>query len=298
MKHTFGENIRIDGTPVFRMPTFARVVCLLLVSLSAFAESVAFTPTSDAIVKQRFAGLVKGNQERGEAIRRLFQEAGCAGESLVQEKPKGPRANVVCTLPGETADEIIVGAHFDKVHAGEGAIDNWSGASLLPSLYETVRAVPKRRFTWVFIAFAEEETGLRGSTEYVKAAGKERMAKVHAMINMDCLGMTNPKVWYSRSDKRLTGAILSLAHALGVELGAVDVDQVGDSDSHPFQSRKVPVLDIHSLTPKSLPLLHSRHDVASAVDPKALYDTYKLIGATLVYLDGHFDRYPDSGRRP
>ncbi len=41
----------------------------------------------------------------------------------------------------------------------------------------------------------------------------------------------------------------------------MDVDQVGDSDSHPFVDKKVPGTDFHSIDEKSFRLLHSEKDV-------------------------------------
>ena len=44
---------------------------------------------------------------------------------------------------------------------GEGVVDNWNGASLLPSLFESLESQALRH-TFRFIGFAEEETGLSG----------------------------------------------------------------------------------------------------------------------------------------
>jgi hypothetical protein len=49
-----------------------------------------------------------------------------------EQKAKGSKLpNLVCGLGADAgADLILVTAHFDKVRAGAGAIDNWTGASL------------------------------------------------------------------------------------------------------------------------------------------------------------------------
>jgi Zn-dependent M28 family amino/carboxypeptidase len=69
-------------------------------------------------------------------------------------------------LPGSSDQVIIVGAHFDRVPEGDGVVDNWSGASLLPSLYEAVKNEP-RKHTYIFIGFTDEEQGEVGSRFYV-----------------------------------------------------------------------------------------------------------------------------------
>lgn len=67
---------------------------------------------------------------------------------------------------GESPETIVVGAHFDHISAGSGVVDNWSGASLLPSLVQSLNNAP-RHHTFVFIGFAGEEQGLIGSDYYV-----------------------------------------------------------------------------------------------------------------------------------
>ena len=44
-----------------------------------------------------------------------------------------------------------------------GAVDDWSGAVMLPSVYQSLKS-KARRDTFVFVAFAGEEGGLLGLT--------------------------------------------------------------------------------------------------------------------------------------
>ena len=69
---------------------------------------------------------------------------------------------MICALPGTSDKVIIVGAHFDHVPKGDGVADHWSGASLLPSLYEAIKKEP-RRHSYIFIGFTDEEKGEVGS---------------------------------------------------------------------------------------------------------------------------------------
>ena len=115
------------------------------------------------------------------------------------ERVKEP--DVVCTRPGESDAAIAVGAHFDMVDVGSGVVDNWSGASLLPSLYQGLAVTP-RKHTFIFIAFTGEEKGLLGSKEYVRQLGHDK-SRIKAMINMDTLGLTDTEVWVSRADPKL-----------------------------------------------------------------------------------------------
>ena len=83
------------------------------------------------------------NEQRQLALAKLFAEAGCDGEHLSQQAVKHlQQSNVICFLPGSSARAIIVGAHFDRVPDSDGVVDNWSGASLLASLYQSIRSQP------------------------------------------------------------------------------------------------------------------------------------------------------------
>jgi Zn-dependent M28 family amino/carboxypeptidase len=90
-------------------------------------------------------------------------------------------------LPGETDRRIYVGAHYDAVKEGEGIIDNWTAASLLPTLYWSLKDKPGKH-TFVFASFADEERGLLGSRSHVKRLGKEQVGRISAMVNIDTLG--------------------------------------------------------------------------------------------------------------
>src|SRR5262245_53299791 len=73
------------------------------------------------------------NAARAASIERLFRAAGCEANLSREAIPQHELPNVICRLPGRSATTIVVGAHYDKVSAGDGAADNWSGAALLPS---------------------------------------------------------------------------------------------------------------------------------------------------------------------
>lgn len=99
----------------------------------------------------------------GTTLKQIFTEAGCDESHLSEQPVKGSKLpNVICVLPGSSDRVIIVGAHFDRVPDGDGVVDNWSGASLLPSLYEAVKLEP-RKHTYIFVGFTDEEKGEVGS---------------------------------------------------------------------------------------------------------------------------------------
>ena len=189
---------------------------------------------------------------------------------------------MVCVLPGSSGNVIIVGAHFDHVSKGDGVVDNWSGASLLPSLYQATKFEP-RRHSYIFVGFTDEETGEVGSHFYAGKMSKEEVAATDAMVNMDTLGLAAPKVWTTHSDKRLSSALVYIGKQLNVPVTGVNVEQVGNTDSVQFAKRKIPSITIHSLTQETwnAHILHTPNDKFSAIRLDDYYQTYKLVTALL-----------------
>jgi hypothetical protein len=120
--------------------------------------------------------------------------------------------NVVGVLPGadpaRSAEAVVIGGHYDHLGNGgrfssasestgeihNGADDNASG---IAAIVEMARAAARSRSrfprTLVFAAFAGEEIGLRGSTEYVANAAVP-LTRTLAMINLDMIGRANGRV--------------------------------------------------------------------------------------------------------
>src|SRR5438477_4311429 len=136
-----------------------RLGLVLFVSMFAFDESVRVSYVEREIVLERLHACPKKDIDREQVLQTYFREAGCTGSALTLDQPQhSEMGNVVCTLPGASNQQILVGVHFDHAEVGAGAVDNWSGASLLPSLYQAVAAEP-RKHIFVFVGFYGEEGG-------------------------------------------------------------------------------------------------------------------------------------------
>ena len=206
----------------------------------------------------------------------MFAEAGCGDQHISEQRVKGSKPpNLICTLPGSSDQVIIVGAHFDRTPEGDGVVDNWSGASLLPSLYAALRSVP-RQHTYIFIGFTDEEDGEVGSHFYVHQMTKEQAAATDAMVNIDTLGLAPTKVWVRRSDHRLAKLLAYIATRMNLPMAAVNVDQVGSSDGEQFAKVKIPRITIHSLTQETwnADILHTSKDRFSAIRLDDYYQSF------------------------
>lgn len=255
--------------------------------IGAAAGSVKFHPVPRQVIEERLGKYAGKNQQRESTLKQLFSDAGCDGEHLSEQEVKGSKVpNVVCKLAGNSDRVIIVGAHFDHVAEGDGVVDNWSGAALLPSLYEAIRKIP-RTHTYIFVGFTDEEKGEVGSRFYAQQMTKEQVAATDAMVNMDTLGLAPTEVWTSHSDKRLVHSLAYMAQMMKLPIAGEDVDRVGSSDSVQFSERKIPSITIHSLTQKSWDagILHTSKDKLSEIRMDDYYQTYRLLAAYLAYLD-------------
>jgi hypothetical protein len=272
---------RIGSVTRFLLP-------LVWISTAAISQTIQFSAVSQDIVEKRLGAYASKNDKREPAVRKIFEDAGCGEEKLTEQPVKGLKApNLICTLPGVTGVVIVVGAHFDLVEAGDGVIDNWSGASLLPSLYQGIASVP-RRHTFRFVAFSGEERGLVGSKAYVRELGKTH-EQVIAMVNMDTLGLAETEVWASHADPKLLQLMDIVATSLKLPVSGVNAERVGSTDSEPFREKKIPAITIHSLTQQTLNVLHSPKDRIEAVHMDEYYRTYRLVLGYLALLDQKLD---------
>ena len=153
-------------------------------------------------------------------------------------------------------------------------------------MYQSLKGEP-RKHTYIFIGFTDEEEGEIGSRFYVKEMTKEQVAATDAMVNMDTLGLASTEVWASHSDKLLYGVLAYIAKQLSLPVTAVNVEQVGSTDSEQFAARKIPSITIHSLTQDSwnAHILHTGKDKLSAINLDDYYQTYRLVAAYLGFLD-------------
>jgi Zn-dependent M28 family amino/carboxypeptidase len=253
---------------------------------SAAGETIRYKPVSREVVESRLKKYAGNDQQREATLKQMFADAGCGGH-LSEQVVKGARQpNVICVLPGSSDRVIIVGAHFDHVPAGDGVVDNWSGASLLPSLYQAVTIAP-RAHSYVFVGFTDEEKGEIGSRSYAGHMTKEEVAATDAMVNMDTLGLAPTEIWASHSDKKLGSALVYIAKQLGLPVKGVDVDQIGSTDSVQFAAREIPSITVHSLTQETwnARILHTSKDKISAMRLDDYYQTYSLMAAYLAFLD-------------
>lgn len=283
LSHTYSNNM--DN--LTSQPRFYALATIVILLNFCIAENAQYNPVSREVIESRLARYTGDNKQREATLEEMFAQAGCDDQHLSEQPVEGSKLpNVICLMPGSSGKVIIVGAHFDHVSEGDGVIDNWSGASLLPSLYEAMR-IERHKHTYIFIGFTDEEQGDVGSRFYAKQMTGEQVAATDAMVNMDSLGLEGTKVWAGHSDERLADALTHVATQLNLRVTSVSVQQAGSTDAEPFSERKIPRITIHSLTEETWKghILHTSKDRLSAVRFDDYYGTYRLLVAYLAFLD-------------
>jgi hypothetical protein len=170
--------------------------------------------------------------------------------------------NVLGILPGTEdalADEsVVIGAHYDHLGRGgrssmsaqligqihHGADDNASGtAGLIEVAGALAQDLAARKRCYLFIAFAGEEIGLRGSDYWVNHPTRP-LAKVIAMLNMDMIGRSRENavtVGGVGTSPMLPDLVKTAAAESGLAL-KTSQSGYGSSDHASFYIKNMPVL--------------------------------------------------------
>jgi Zn-dependent M28 family amino/carboxypeptidase len=233
-------------------------------------------------IKEDFSTVPCEDKKRLEAVKSLFERAGAPASDVTVEKYKDVE-NFVLTKKGKSSEKIVVGAHYDKVADGCGALDNWTGVVTLSHLYRTLKDVPLKK-TLILVAFGKEEKGLIGSHAMTNSIGKNQAAEYCAMINIDSLGLSAPQVADNMSSKKLGEFTANLAKNMQMPFAHASIE--GDSDSSSFIGKNIPAVTIHGMSNDWPKILHSNNDQASKVNPTSVYLGYRLTLAMIVDLDG------------
>lgn len=195
-------------------------------------------------------------------------------------------ANVLGVLPGQLADSfIVVTAHYD--HLGRlgpalfpGAHDNASGTTMLLQLARHFAQQPQRKYSILFIAFAGEEAGLKGSHYFVETQQKF-LPRIKFLLNIDLMGGGDQGV------TAVNGAILPGPFQLleqvnrqGHFVPAVKPrGRAANSDHYFFSEAGVPALFIY--TNGGVTAYHDIYDTADALPLQHYPNTYNLLRAFL-----------------
>jgi acetylornithine deacetylase/succinyl-diaminopimelate desuccinylase-like protein len=268
---------------------FALVACALLVPGSAVSSSAASSSprqNHNAIIstKEEISADIAlapcKDAERMKTARALFVKMGARDDEMTVEKLDGVE-NLIIRKKGKSSGTIVIGAHYDKVEDGCGAIDNWTGIVAIAHIFKGFKDIPVEK-TLLFVAFGKEEKGLLGSKAMVKAIKKEEEDDYCAMVNIDSLGMARLEILASVSSESLSKRAEEIAGRMKLSLDRITVN--GTSDSSSFLAKKIPAITITGVASGWEKVLHSSNDQTSRVNPAGVYIGYRLALALVAEL--------------
>jgi Zn-dependent M28 family amino/carboxypeptidase len=253
------------------LPILFLIICFC--AAAAFAQTAAVKISTEDEIKEDLKLVPCKNGERLEAAKKLFQKLGAADEQIKIETYKDLK-NLVVTKKGKTDEIIIVGAHYDKVSEGCGAIDNWTGIVIVANLYRTIKDLNTEK-TYVFVAFDSEELGLLGSAAMAKAIPKEKRVSYCSMVNFDSFGFTYPQVLNNASSAKMTKAAKDLAGEMKIPFANASLAGAADADSTSFVKKDIPAITLHGLSNNWQDYLHGSKDQLENVNAQSVHIGYR-----------------------
>jgi hypothetical protein len=267
--------------------TIQIILAFLLIPSTAAAQGngdAAVRLSTPEEIRSEFESVPCKNKDRLNAVKALFEKMGAKPEEIEVEKARGVE-NVLIrkSAATDTAEKIVIGAHYDKTANGCGAVDNWTGIVAVAHIYRALKDLPFNK-NIVFVAFGEEEQGLVGSEGMVGKIKKEQATEYCAMINIDSLGLSVPQTLDNVSSKTMIDLTQNLAKELNIPFAPVRID-AARSDSASFIGRKIPAVTIHGLGNEWPRILHTGFDQAAKINQEHLYLGYRLSLELLMRVD-------------
>lgn len=235
------------------------------------------------------------DEARFDRLKALFADKGCGGDQLRSQAINGRNgglANLICIWPGSSDSTVVVLAEYQHQGKGQSAVENWSGAALLPYLYFAMQARPREN-TWVFV----ESAGKSGAAGYLRSLNGKQRKMIRAMVAISSLGLSPALRFYSPDPESIylpAGVAhlqMTLALATLSDRGVPRPEALSpfpwlpSDDTQPFRYSHVPGILLDSVSEQDAGVPGSARDAAAAIDGNAYFMNYRAIAVFLTALD-------------
>jgi hypothetical protein len=259
------------------------------------SKTLFFFTSPRSTVEMEVHSIPATDGERLQRLRDNFAGADCGGgrmrEQAVVDRHGAKGVNLICSWPGHGSGVVVVAAHYEHEGQGEGALADWSGAILLPFLYQAIQGQPREN-TYIFLESWKRE----GADAWLKTLSKDERKRLRAVIDLDGLGLSYTRFFTTFSpfenvplgSTHLQTQLLWSALSDGLTQAPEQVSPhhwLTVDDTDPFRAFMVPTIVIHSVPEESGRIPGSASDIASAVNGNAYFTTYHLMCAFLASLD-------------
>jgi Peptidase family M28 len=235
-------------------------------------------------------------------LRQTFIDFQCSGSSLREQAAAPTSKNLLCILHGTSPDPaldaqlapesgtIVFLAHYEHEGMGQSAVDNWSGAIMLPLLYHALSATA-RHHTFLFAEVAGKPGG---KTLFDSFTPAERHA-IRAVVALDALGLAPAQFYIDPND--ISGAdfgwwfirnqllVAAADQRQPTPLAAIPGSWFKTDDTLVFRHHSIPSILIQSVNREARDLPGSARDTSSAVNRDTYYNTFVLLAYYSAELD-------------
>lgn len=233
-------------------------------------------------------------------LRQTFHDLQCRAPNLRELAFPGGK-NLLCTLPAGRSSSLaspeqpqkpnIIVFLADYKHEGRGqsAVDNWTGALMVPFIYHALTVAP-RIHTFLF---AEVE-GAAGARALLDSFSVEERRRILGVVALDCLGL-GPLRYFVNSFDSLTGSDFNWL-SFQLEQAALDehvpaavsalpggwfkVDPTGD-----FRYNNIQSIVLFTVDFKSRKIPGSSQDTYASLKPDMYYENLDRLAVYAVELD-------------
>jgi aminopeptidase S len=268
--------------------------------LTAFLILFQVSRAPADLLRETAAAIATGDTtaDRRTAITDRLKVAGV--DFHVEDFVSGTRsgANVVATLPGKPdSRSLLLGAHYDRVAKGRGAVDNAASCAVLLDLIVRLKLKPLAE-TVTVVFFDLEELGLLGSRSYFQThAGSALPAQA---MNFDIFGYGDTFfVTPSKADGPLIASLQQAATELGFPVRSIPMTQYPSSDHRTMALAGVETLGVtlidgteidSVITPgpahsRILSLIHTDADTMDQIREQDMAKALPVLERTIRLLD-------------
>jgi len=214
------------------------------------------------------------------------------------------RWNMIAEVPNPKASKsIMLGAHYDRVSVGKGAVDNASGSAAVLELLKVFKANPLNNYSLKVAFWDLEENGLIGSGEYIKARTEAELPTIY--INFDVFGYGDTLwLWTQKEGTIFTKSVDETAKSANVK-SSIGL-QYPPSDHLTFAQTKTETYSFSLLNgdelknllkvlkgenpkenemPKVMQIIHSNNDTVDKIDANAAAKALPVVEQAIRKLD-------------
>ena len=286
---------------------FQILVIVSLCAIFAIGQNKDAVNRIDTQISEITTG--KNSSERGLQIREELEKMRVkySYEPFTAKSRRGDAEfqgwNIVAEVSSPTATKtLMIGAHYDKVEKGVGAVDNASGSIAVLELLKAFKDNPLKNYNLKVGFWDLEEKGLLGAGEYVKAY-KDNLPEIY--INFDVFGYGDTLWLWAKDDSAsfakafdTTSKSMKFSSVIGKDYPPSDhlVFAPHNVETYSFsllnkkeRENLVKLLKGEKLSPKDFPAviktIHTENDNLKKIDTTAIAKAIPIVEAAIRSLD-------------